>query len=279
MKLKLFALLFFLLFTSLSFTQNTASKAVFIDENLNEIDKASYLKKCEHITNKCLEYKTDSLTVHKILNKYYFGDLGTQGYDQIRLLLNRDSKKKIDSGEVIVLKYYDSLLSFSTLNKRHIKHTLAVKNDTTLSIREKGRKTHVYNKKKSLKNRSKWVKKQNKCIEKYEKKFPIKINYLYKAEENIVNAYNGFIWVKDNGVFKNKFFKIMYNYNLAIIKPDGAYYLNGGHTTDKKIEALLKTENWEAFKSDLELSKSKYIINGYGLFNKIAFDHNTKHCF
>jgi len=279
MKLELFVYLLFMLFTSISWSQNTDSKKIYIDAYNKEIDKTIYLKKCKNHTYKCLEYKTDSLVVNKVLNKFYFGKLSTQVYQQIRLLINRDSKKKIDSGEIIVLKYYDSLLSFSTLNKKHIKHTLAVKKDTSLSLRDKGRRTHDFNEKKFINNRKKWLKKQNKCIEKYERKFSIKINYLYKAEENVVNNYGGFNWIKDNGVFKNQFFKIMYNYNLAIIKPDGEFYLNGGHTTDKRVEKLLENSNWEQYKNDLELSKTTHMENGYGLFEKIPFYHNSKHCF
>lgn len=279
MKLKSLISSTLFIFTLVSFSQNLITPNQYIDENLVKIDSTTYFLKCKQITNKCLNYKTDSLKIFKVLNKFNFKKLDHQDYEQIRLLLNRDSKKHIDSGEIIVIKYYDSLLNYKTLHNKHIKHTQTVLKDSSLSLNDKRRKTHDYSEVEFKKKRSKWLKKQNKCIEKYEKEFPIKVNYLYKTEENVVDDYNGFNWIKDNGTFKNKFFKIVYNYNLVIIKPDGEYYLNGGHTSDKKIEKLLETPNWETFKNDLKLSTNKYVKSGYGLFKKIPSEHHSKHCF
>lgn len=279
MKLKPFTTLLLLVISLVSFSQDIESAELYLDENLKEINTSSYSKKCKQITKKCLEYKTDSLTINKVLNKFYFNKLNSTEYEQIRLLINKDSKTLISSGEIIIIKYYDSLLSYETLYNRHVKHTQIILNDTSFSMSEKRRKIHDYDKSKFKKNKSKWLKKQNKCVEKYEKKLPIKINYLYKAEENVVNNYDGFNWIKDNGIFKNNFFKIIYNYNLVIIKPDGEYFLKGGHLTDKLIEKLIKNHDWSKFKNDLKQSEEKNIINGYGLFKKILPNHHSKHCF
>lgn len=263
----------------MAFPQDNIAK-VYLDENLTRIDSSTYSRKCYRILFKCLEYKTDSLVVNKILEKYRFGKLNPTEYKQIKGVISRISKLKIKSDEIIVIKYYDSLLNFSSVNKRHMEHTKPKKTISPDSSNSTKRNHHPFNEDIFYKNRRKWVKKNKKCIEKNEDKYNAKIIYLYKAEQNVISKYEGFNWVKDNGVFKNKFFKIMFNFHLLIIKPNGEYFLSGGHITDKKVGKLLKKADWTEFKSDLKSSYRKHIFRGIGLFKKVdPYYHNTKHCF
>ncbi|WP_452601021.1 hypothetical protein [Pontimicrobium sp. MEBiC06410] len=276
----LFTLLFlfncFFLFSQESITE------LYLDENLNEIDSISYSRKCKRILSKCLKYKTDSLVINKVLIKYAFGKLTPNQYNQIKGVITRNSNIELKQNEVLVIKYYDSLFSFNSVNRRHLNHLKKPKTvlpDSLANAKNTKNVFHTFNESIFNENRKKWVKKHKKCIEKNEKKYDIKLIYLYKAEQNVLDQYEDFNWVKDNGVFKNKFFKIMFNFHLLIIKPDGDYFLSGGHITDKQVGKLLKKADWSKYKNDWKLSFQREVINGYGLFKKTSSFHHKKHCF
>jgi len=263
----------------LAFPQDNIAK-VYLDENLTEIDSSTYSRKCRRLLFKCLEYRTDRLVVNKILEKYRFGKLNPIEYKQVKGVISRISKLKIESDKIMVIKYYDSLLNFSSVNRRHIEHTKPKKTTSPDSSNSTKRPPHPFNVDIFNKNRRKWVKKNKKCIERNENKYNVEIIYIYKAEQNVISKYEGFNWVEDNGVLKNQFFKIMFNFHLLIIKPNGEYFLSGGHVTDKKVGKLLKNADWTEFKSDLKSSHSKHIFKGVGLFKRVdPYYHNTKHCF
>ncbi len=263
----------------MAFSQDNITK-VYLDENLTGIDSSTYSRKCRQLLFKCLEFKTDSLVINKILEKYRFGKLTPIEYDQIKGVITRISKIKIKSDEIIVIKYYDSLLNFSSVNRRHVEHSKPKKATSPDSSNSKKVPLHTFNRDIFKKNRKKWVKKNKKCIKRNEDKYNVKIIYLYKAEQDVIDEYAGFNWVKDNGVFKNQFFKIMFNFHLLIIKPNGEYFLSGGHITDKKVGKLLKKADWAEFKNDLKSSYRKHIFKGIGLFKEVdPYYHNTKHCF
>ena len=57
----------------------------------------------------------------------------------------------------------------------------------------------------------------------------------------------------------------MFNFHLLIIKPDGDYFLSGGHITDKQVGKLLKKADWSKYKNDWKLSFQREVINGYDL--------------
>ncbi len=273
--------LFFLFNYFFLFSQESTTE-LYLDENLNKIDSITYSKKCKRILSKCLEYKTDSLIINKISIKYAFGKLTSSEYNQIKGVITRNSDMKLKQNEVLVIKYYDSLLNFNSVNRRHLNHIKKPKTvlpDSLASAKNTKNVFHTFNESIFNENRKKWVKKHKKCIAKNEKKYDMKLIYLYKDEQNVLDQYEDFNWVKDNGVFKNKFFNIMFNFHLLIIKPDGDYFLSGGHITDKQVGKLLKKMDWSEYKNDWKLSFQKQVINGSGLFKKTDSYYHKKHCF
>lgn len=269
----LFLFNYFFLFSQESITE------LYLDENLNEIDSITYSKKCKRILSKCLEYKTDSLIINKVLIKYVFGKLNPNEYNQIKGVITRNSNIELKQDEVLVIKYYDSLFNFKSVNKRRLNHLKTHKTTAPDSLGVTKIVFRPFNETIFNKNRKKWVKKHKKCIAKNEKKYNAKLIYLYKAEQNVLDEYEGFNWVKDNGVFKNKFFSIMLNFHLLIIKPDGDYFLIGGHITDTQVGKLLKKPDWSEYKNDWKMSFQKQVINGSGLFKRTNPFTHKKHCF
>ncbi|TVZ46962.1 hypothetical protein JM82_1551 [Olleya sp. Hel_I_94] len=270
-----FLLLLIFLFCTAMLSQNS----VYIDEDFTTMDSISYYKKCKGITKKCLQYKTDSLTVNKLSPMYRFGKLKVDEYDQIKTLIQSKSNNTKEN-KYIVIKYYDSIFGFERAEKIHAKHKITEsfkRSSGKVYVRQV--KSHPFNEDIFKEERADWQKRREKCIEKYEKRYPLDFVHMYKTEENALSTYVDFEWIKDQGAFKNKFFDVQNNYNLLIIKSDGEYFLSGGHLTNSRFEKLLKTDDWTKFKADLEASNTKNFTEGKGIFSKYEFYHNSKHCF
>lgn len=115
-RLLLMSFTLFLVLSSNIYAQDT----LYLDENLKSINQKQYFQKCKADVFKCLEYKTDSLVVNKVLHKYKFGKISEVEYDQIRKLLELDGQDSIKKGATLVIKFYDTLNNFSRLEK-HMK--------------------------------------------------------------------------------------------------------------------------------------------------------------
>lgn len=266
MKIIIFLLL--ILFPFLNFSQSE----VYLDENMKEVGKSTFKSKCESQIFKCLNYTTDSLIIHKILYKYSFGKIKPKEYNQLRNLLIIDSKREIDSNATIILKFRDSLQNLQVLKNRYDKHIIVCE-AKNLKMEHESK-----NLKSFAKDRNTWIKSKEKCTKKFTKKNNVSVNYLYKYENNAVDSYSNFNWVKDRGIFKNLFFKIMYQSNLLIIKANGDYFLSGSHISDKSITKLIKKKDWTKYREDWQSSLTTHKKNGKGFFNKDTGFHK-KHCF
>ena len=143
----------------------SAQKVKYIDENMQAIDSFTLIKKCKQHPFKCLKYDTDTLIINKVLYKYRFGKLDRTTNTQIRNTLINDSNTSIDKNAVIIVHYYDSLSTYNTVYKNHLKHIktehiIILDSGETRSYYSK----HKFNEKTFEKNRTKFVKKRNKWL-------------------------------------------------------------------------------------------------------------------
>lgn len=260
--------------TNLSISQSS----IYLDEQMNEIDSTLYFKKCKFSAFKCIEYKKDTLSINKILLLHYFGTIDKTQNNQIRSILSKDAKRKIDNNSIIIVRYYDSILSYKTMKK---------KRDVHVKIHEKGIDSagiksgiishHKYNLKTYHRNMKNWLKGQNKCIRKFERIDNVDVFNVINNSQININNLSSISPIKDRNVFKNTFFKILYQYRYLVLKPNGDYFLSGGHLSDKKLIKLLKEKNWENIIEDWEISINRFPINGNGFFK---YDKvHQKHCF
>lgn len=273
--IKILATLFILFTQFSSFSQ----QKIYLNENMKQVDSSLYYKKSEAYSYKAIEYDLDSLTLHKILYKFSFGKLNKTETKQILNLLAIDSGKEISKNNIIIIKYYDSIYNYQTSKKKYDKHVAIHKYDTTkISLLKKPRIWHKpYNKNTYTRNNKRWEKFCEKCVKKFEKINMVKVLYSFKHNQKNTMKFKDLHFVKDRSVLKNTFFKIMYNFNLLVLKPNGEYFLSGGCFSDNKLKQLLKADNWENFKSDWENSIKKYPNNGFGFFSKP--EKHEKHCF
>lgn len=247
----------------------SSQSKIYLNEKMKEISLQDFNKKCEHHIFKCHKFTTDSLEINKVLYKYSFGKIDKEAFKQIQMLLASQSKKPINPDETIIIKFTDSLKSIQTLKKNFDKHIL---------------NCPAYHNKKSLKDyqndRDSWVTEKKKCFGKFKKNNTVNFNYVYKNADDLetIYSYKNFLWIKDRGVFKNLFFKIMDSKNLVILKPDGEYFLSGSHFDDKSISKLLKHNDWSKYKDDWFKSTTSHLKNGKGIFNNSYYSH-SKHCF
>lgn len=251
---------------------------IYMDEQMKPIDTLTYAKKCRQYPYKCVFIPTDSILIYKVLKKYDFGSLSPEAYNQIRKLLILDSKKNIETNDVIVVKYVDTLRDYLSDKRKYRDHLDSVNIISSLVFQSKI-STKPHDRKLYQKHIRSWIKKSKKCVKKYEKRLPVSINYVYDYEQDALETYGDFNIVKDRGIFKNLFFKIVCHYNLLILRPDGSYFLSGYHISDKDVKKLIETQDWSEFKNDWRSTLDLYKINGYGLFEKPDFSNHITHCF
>ena len=257
-------LLLLIFYCSKNFSQNK----IYLDENIIEIDSLEFIKKCKFKVFKCLVYKTDSIIINKVLNKYNFGKIKKKEYHQIRKLLIKNQNRLIDSSSALLINYRDSLYDFITRKKNFENHVK--KHDSVKHV--------SFSFKKFDSNRKRWIKKQKKCIKKVKRKHNAETFYVYNFDFGSIKDYPDLNWIKDIGVFKRVFFSVMYESSFLILKPNGNYFLSGGHLGDKMLKKLIRTENWTNFIKDLKTSKKNKNTRGVGFFNNNLI-HNKSHCF
>ena len=264
--------LFSLVITFFFITSTNSQAKVYVDESMNKIDSIQFKKKCNTYILKCLKFTSDSVIVNKVLHKYSFGVLKKDEHLQLRKFLISDSNLNIDDTKTLLIKFRDTIYSPNSLKQINDKHNRECeKENPNISHLNKTLKQYYS-------ERKKWIKSTNKCIKRIEKKLNSKVIHLYKYNKDAVSSYANFVWIKDTGVIKNKFFNIMHNYNLLILKPDGEYFLSGNFISDGQINQLLKNKDWTTFKNDFKSSITKNTTNGKGFFNKKNGIHKS-HCF
>jgi len=253
---------------------------IYLDENSIEITSSLFDKKMKVGVFHSSIYITKSLAIKKILHKFYFGKLTKQECNQLRLLLMRESNSKINKDANLVINFRDTLHGYPIQKRNYDNH---IKKHKT---RGKGKfapkvKHNPFNQKIFSKNVKRSAKHLNKCSKKILKWNNSYVFNVFNINEGypIENEY--FKWVKDPGIFKMKFFNIMYENNLLIIKSNGDYFLKFGHFSDKSLNKLLKSSDWSQYKKDWKKSIKSNSKNGYGIiayFNRNTINH-VKHCF
>lgn len=274
MKYLVFLLLFIVSWSNAQVVKN-------IDEKMESIDSLTLAKKCNQRIFKCLKYDTDTLVINKILYKYNFGKLNQEDYKKIIDYLSTTSQSNIESNKTIIVRYYDTLKSFSKLLKEHSKHPKEKQKVYTDTSKTKFYylNPHKFNRQIFEKNRNKFIKDRNKCIKKYDRKYNTQVFHAFDYDSNVSGEYIDFNWIPDNGILKETFFEIVFNYWAVILKPDGEYFLIGDHFSDKNVSKLIKSDDWTQFKLEWNETLYKYPINGIGIFKDESEMEHIKHCF
>ncbi|GAA0748524.1 hypothetical protein [Gaetbulibacter jejuensis] len=272
MKFNLFICLFFTLNISLCFSQESK----FYDENSKEIESLEFYKKCNRLAYKCLRQSTDTLDIYKVTLKYDFGKIEPEEYEQVYKLLIKDTTK---SNQIIIVKYIDKLYSFETQKKLHDSHVRLP--DSVQDLLKNRYRTSQFKLTETSHNKTikKSIKKSKKCKKKFEKKHPVNINYMYNLDQNLAEKYKDIDLIQNKGILKLKFLTNVSQFNLLILKPNGEYLLSGGHLSDKSIKELITNDDWSIYKNDLQTTIDKYIINGFGIFEKHNVYYHKDHCF
>jgi len=271
----------------------TSQTYVYLDENSKEISLKEFKKKCaSNQLYDCLTYTKDNVVLSQVLYTYQFGKISPQEYDQLRKLLIKDAGINIQPDQMIVIKKYDSLLSYEReveLHKKHVRDYKAIKAET-----DSVNKIYPYKRKLLIKQHdwnkeifdeivSQWTKDVNSCIEKYEEKYEEKFNlkmlFFHMDKPSLEKEYKDFKWLKDRGVLSEIFFKYGKLHHTLILKPDGEYFLAGGHFKTYYYKRLLRNKDWSKYKRDYQKSLSGDYPNGKGMFRFDYSNHPNQYCF
>lgn len=259
----------------ISFSIQSQTK-VYVDENMKEIDSVNFYKKCDARVFNCVEYKKDSLIVNKIHNRFKFGKISKEEYDQIRLLLMKKGNTQITADQILVIEHTDTIggsyASYVNIQKSR-NNKLKQKNT---SIKEKDIKSEkAYNKFYLTQ-----MKRPAKCVKRFEKKFNTRVFMTYNHGGDKKYQFKGINWIEYPGIIIPKFLNQIYKGHYVILKPDGEYFVASLLMRDVILEELFKDSDWTKHKNDLIKSKTQDLRYGYGIFRpSVVIDQNLNFCF
>tara|TARA_B100000678_G_scaffold195795_1_gene164207 strand:- start:47128 stop:47979 length:852 start_codon:yes stop_codon:yes gene_type:complete len=264
--------------------KSKAQENLYFDETSTQINKAEFTKKCNSsYIYKCISYPTDTLVINKVFFKYKFGKISPEKFQQIRKLLIKDGKYKIEKNQIIIIKKFDSLYNYEREIEYHKIHEKNYKKYKAINDSLGYEKYHIhqhdFNKKIFQKSLNSWIREKQKCIAKFEKKFHTKVIYLHEDDIEQEENYNNFSWVKDRGIIKRIFFSDNNVHDLLILKPNGEYLLSGGHFIDRYLKKILQNQDWSQFKEDWIKSLEADNPHGKGIFKERRSIYHKKHCF
>ena len=279
-------ILFFGLSLSLFSQIKTAKDTLYLDENNVKISKSTFNKKIESAVFFSRTYDIKDVVFKKVSYQYYFGKITPKIREELQVIINSKTNRKIKHNENILIHYFDTLQGYEFQKKRHksyFKNTkgthILINNDTINPFKNK-----ILTRKKYKKSQHEYQRKLAKCSLKLEKRENTKVIEMYNIDKGYPLELEKLTWMKDPGVFKENFFINIYENNLLIIKPNGDFFMKKYCIEDDDLFHLLKTDDWSQFKMDWEESIKTNSSTGYGIVKSLySFCNNKnphpKHCY
>lgn len=276
----------FILFVMMS-NLLVSQSIIYLDENIKMIDSVQFANKCKNRILKCLEYSKDTLTIKKVLPKHSFGKINTDEFNQIRLIFEKKTNKKISNKNSLLIVYKDTLFSYNEAKEKYQNYIAEIKEEIakkpqTIFVRIRMNNGFRFSKF-PLYDFDTFHAKRNKllekCRKKIEKKSTSSLFYVFNSSKKEGTDFRKIDWIKDTGIFKNKFFTIIGNYRILILKPSGDYFLSDGYLSNEKLNSLLKNDDWSQYINDLKKSLNSNSVYGFGFFDTYTYNKHSKYCF
>jgi hypothetical protein len=273
----------------------------FIDENGKAIREITFNKKCNAAVFECKRFDREKMVIFKVTHRMFFGKLKEKEYNQIRLMLNKESNKTIPKNHNILIHYEASLSGFKERNKfcnlinsNTLEENYKTFNTEALNFGEypfeslKMFKRYVERHRKDFHDEQKFDKEvaeyaeqQNDCIKKIETKYNTPVVYMVKNNYNYPIKNDYFTWVIDKGIIKNTFLKKHPDTDFILLKPNGEYFVKSDFLPDFVLSKLLKSDDWEKQKSNWTKSINTGDSKGYGIVNDMTkeYEYYTSNCY
>lgn len=275
----------FLLLISFSIQGQTK---VYVDENMQEIDSINFYKKCDARVFKCLTYNTDSLIVNKVHNRFKFGKVSPEEYNQIRMLLMKSGEIEIPQNQTLIIKNIDTIggsyyhyvkkMEESKVEKPFWRATPISLNGKAIKVRIP--RTKIMSEETYEKYFLGSLKKYIKCTKKIERKFNLPAYTTYSYNGFKKSKYKDVTWIENPSIIKTKFLNQIYKASFIILKPNGEYFISSSKLMFYNIQTLLKDNDWKEHKKDLEVSRLNNLRNGRGIFEASrTFNSGSLYCF
>jgi len=237
-------------------------KKIYIDEDEKITDSIKFYAKCHSRVLTCLEYKTDTLIVNRLHNKYKFGKISTNEVNQIRLFLMKKGNFKIEPNKTLVIKPIDSIQgSYESYVSYVNEHKALGHFPETHEIPNKIKAKIEFDKDQAFR-----MSKLKKCIKKYERKYDTKVILTFNYKGYKKDLYKNINKIEYSGTIFSKILNGVPYGNFTIIKPDGEYFVSPSKFIDRHLRHLFRSPDWTIHKNDLESSKYQYYKYGKGIF-------------
>ena len=261
------AFVFLYLTVFLSFSLNSQSKIVYVNEVNKIISQSEFNSKINSPIYQGLKFPlNDSIIIKKIRFKYFFGSLNSKKKKQLFQLLSK--RHNVDTSKIMVLHYDDTLKLKSSFPKRN----------RTVFYDSLGREVNVdkisggYNFRQMTNvvkhlhqtNYRRFLSEHKKCLRRYSKNKETVILHFFNFNEGHPTEYKGLVWSKDYGsVLKTMFFDAYQSYQSILLYPNGDYYL--GYDSDLINKNLLDFKNMTKYKNDFITELNSFKIHAIKL--------------
>ena len=224
----------------------------FIDENGKAIRENTFNQKCNAAVFECKRFDRENMVIFKVYHRMFFGKLKENEYNQVRLILNRDSNKTIPENHNIIIHYEESLSGFkernefcNLINSKTLEENYTAYNKDAINNGEypfeslkmfkrytEGHQRDFHDEQKFDKEVAEYAEQQNDCIKKIEIKYKTPVIYMVKDNYNYPIKNNYFTWVIDKGTIKNTFLKKHPETDFILLKSNGEYFIKSDFLPD-----------------------------------------------
>jgi len=273
-------LILFLLTPFLSIAQ---TKEIYVDENMNSMNKEQFLKNCSKRIYRCSGSVSDSLIVNKIHSRYKFGKISPEVHEKILSELHKNNKPNID--QTIVLKFTNGyFVSYKSYIKNKINEEAFRKKEGF--IVQNGKKKY-FKRKLSILSESRYIKlnesnlnRANRCLKKINKKTNSEVYHLVKNDiDSLKNISKHLSLVNNNDYLEDIRSGFSDSTRYVVINPKGEFYSSETIVHPDDIIELLNNDDWSKYKRDLKYSNSLKHKKGYGFFKSFPIRYRNRYSY
>lgn len=270
------------LFFLVSFFSFAQAKEIYVDENMNRINKEQYLNNCSKRIFSCSRTVSDSLVINTVHSRFKFGKISEEVHKKLLFELYKTNKPQTD--QTIVLRFVErSLGNYESYVENYFDRLKKIDGKYFMFI-ERANKfvsftPRVLNEIQYYHYLKKFMLREKKCLKKVNKKTNAEIFHLTKTNlENPKNLGEGFNITKRNNYLEDIRSSLPDSTRFVIIRPKGDYFSSSRFIKPNAIIEFINKSDWSEFKRDLKISNSIKHKNGYGIINKFYITYSIS-CF
>lgn len=252
---------------------------IYVDENMNKINKEQFFNNCSKRIFRCSSSTTDSLIVNTLHSRFKFGKISPEVYSRLLAELYKNNNPK--TNQTIVLRFVDrSIGSYENYVENETNE--APLREQEYSIFQNGNKKHfkrklyVMPKSRYIKTLGKFFYRENKCQKKINKKTRSKVFHIVKYNfDSLPKPLKNIDFIKESNYLEDIRTGFPDSTRYVVIQPKGDYFSSERFVHPDDVIDLINKSDWSEFKRDLKYSNSLKYKKGYGFFKSLPYRYRN----